>query len=92
VIECPAPSTTIFQARKLDHLHLVFPLVVMMLAFCTSTEVLLHPTDGNNRRNETGQRDAPERSAKDSVNSISGGHWDFVIECRITDAINDARL
>ena len=74
VIECPAPSTTILLAMKNSIVFIsALSLVAMMLASCSS---ILAPdetaTTGVTRQtNET----RPERSAEDSVNSISGGHY-----------------
>jgi hypothetical protein len=73
VIECPAPSTTMFLAMKNSIIFIsTLSLVAMMLASCTSAfapdETV---TTGVTRQtNET----RPERSA-DSVNSISGGAY-----------------
>ena len=77
VIECPAPSTTIFLAMKNSIIFiLALSLVAMMLASCNSVPSAFAPdetaTTGVTRQtNET----RPERSAEDSVNSISGGHY-----------------
>jgi len=74
VIECPAPSTTILLSMKNSIIFIsALSLVAMMLASCSS---ILAPdetaTTGVTRQtNET----APQRSAEDSVNSISGGHY-----------------
>ena len=76
VIECPAPSTTIFLAMKNSIIFIsALSLVAMMLASC-STQSAFAPdetaTTGVTRQtNETPH----ERSAEDSVNSISGGHY-----------------
>jgi len=73
VIECPAPSTTIFLAMKNSIIFIsALSLVAMMLASCNS---IFAPdetatTHLTSQTNET----PPERSA-DSVNSISGGHY-----------------
>jgi hypothetical protein len=75
VIECPAPSTTIFLAMKNSIKFIsALSLVAMMLASCNSIPSAFAPdetaTTGVTRQtNET----RPERSAEDS-NSISGGH------------------
>jgi hypothetical protein len=77
VIECPAPSTTIFLAMKNSIIFIsALSLVAMMLASCNSIPSAFAPdetaTTGVTRQtNET----RPERSAEDSVNSISGGHY-----------------
>jgi hypothetical protein len=73
VIECPAPSTTIILAMKNSIIFIsALSLVAMMLASCSS---ILAPdetaTTGVSRTNEA----RPPRSAEDSVNSISGGHY-----------------
>ena len=77
VIECPAPSTTIFLAMKNSIIFIsALSLVAMMLVSCNSIPSAFSPdetaTTGVTRQtNET----RPERSAEDSVNSISGGHY-----------------
>jgi hypothetical protein len=74
VIECPAPSTTIFLAMKNSIIFIsALSLVAMMLASCTSAFAPDETTTTGVTRqtNET----PPERSAEDSVNSISGGHY-----------------
>jgi hypothetical protein len=74
VIECPAPSTIIFLAMKNSIIFIsALSLVAMMLASCSS---ILAP-DETARTGVTRQtNEAPrERSAEDSVNSISGGHY-----------------
>ena len=76
VIECPAPSTTIFLAMKNSIIFIsALSLVAMMLASC-STQSAFAPdetatTGVTSQTNETPH----ERSAEDSVNSISGGHY-----------------
>ena len=74
VLECPAPSTTIFLAMKNSIIFIsALSLVAMMLASCSS---ILAP-DETARTGVTRQTNEapPERSAGDSVNSISGGHY-----------------
>jgi hypothetical protein len=77
VIECPAPSTTIFLAMKNSIIFIsALSLVAMMLASCNSIPSAFAPdetaTTGVTRQtNETPR----ERSAEDSVNSISGGAY-----------------
>ena len=74
LIECPAPSTTIILAMKNSIIFIsALSLVAMMLASCSS---ILAP-DETARTGVTRQtNEAPsERSAGDSVNSISGGHY-----------------
>ena len=64
----------------------VLSLVAMILVSCSSTFAPDETaTTGVTRQADETQH---ERSAEDSVNSISGGHYsqNFVIECRITDA------
>jgi hypothetical protein len=74
VIECPAPSTTVSLAMKNSIIFIsALSLVAMMLASCSSA---FSPdetqTTGTGRYfNEP----PPERSAEDSANSISGGHY-----------------
>ena len=74
VIECPAPSTTIFLAMKNSIIFIsALSLVAMMLASCSS---VLAPdetaTTGVTRQTN---EPPPERSAEGSVNSMSGGHY-----------------
>src|SRR6476620_8047733 len=77
VIECPAPSTTIFLAMKNSIIFIsALSLVAMMLASCNSIPSAFAPdetakTGVTSQTNETPH----ERSAEDSVNSISGGHY-----------------
>src|SRR2546421_10747287 len=74
VIECPAPSTTIVLAMKNSIIFIsALSLVAMMLASCNSVFAPDETaTTGVTRQtNETPR----ERSAEDSVNSISGGHY-----------------
>jgi hypothetical protein len=74
VIECPAPSTTIVLAMKNSIIFIsALSLVAMMLASCNSVFAPDETaTTGVTRQtNET----RPQRSAEDSVNSISGGHY-----------------
>ena len=74
VIECPAPSTTIVLAMKNSIIFIsALSLVAVMLASCNSVFAPDETaTTGVTRQtNET----PPERSAEDSVNSISGGHY-----------------
>src|SRR5882724_3181654 len=74
VIECPAPSTTIVLAMKNSIIFIsALSLVAMMLASCNSVFAPDETaTTGVTRQtNETHH----ERSAEDSVNSISGGHY-----------------
>ena len=77
VIECPAPSTTIFLAMKNSIIFIsALSLVAMMLASCNSIPSAFAPdetatTGAARQTNET----PPERSAEDSVNSISDGHY-----------------
>jgi len=74
VIECPAPSTTIVLAMKNSIIFMsALSLVAMMLASCNSVFAPDETaTTGVTRQtNETPR----ERSAEDSVNSISGGHY-----------------
>jgi nicotinate-nucleotide pyrophosphorylase len=73
VIECPAPSTTIFLAMKNSIIFIsTLSLVAMMLASCTNAFAPDETATGVTRQtNETPR----ERSAEDSVNSISGGHY-----------------
>jgi len=76
VIECPAPSTTIFLAMKNSIIFIsALSLVAMMLASCNSIPSAFAPdetatTGATRQTNET----RPERSAENSVNSMSGGH------------------
>jgi hypothetical protein len=77
VIECPAPSTTIFLAMKNSIIFIsALSLVAMMLASCNSIPSAFAPdetaTTGVTRQTNQTPR---ERSAEDSVNSISGGHY-----------------
>jgi hypothetical protein len=74
VLERPAPSTTIFLAMKNSIIFIsALSLVAMMLASCSSTFAPDETaTTGTGRYfNEP----PPERSAEDSVNSMSGGHY-----------------
>src|SRR5436309_15989936 len=74
VIECPAPSTTIVLAMKNSIIFIsALSLVAMMLASCTSVFAPDETaTTGVTRQtNET----HGERTAEDSVNSISGGQY-----------------
>jgi hypothetical protein len=77
VLECPAPSTTIFLAMKNSMIFIAaLSLTAMMLASCNSVPSAFAPdetarTGVTSQTNET----APRRSAEDSVNSISGGHY-----------------
>jgi hypothetical protein len=73
VIESPAPSTTIFLAMKNSIIFIsALSLVAMMLASCSAFAPDETATTGVTRQtNET----PPQRSAEDSVNSISGGHY-----------------
>ena len=74
VIECTAPSTTIVLAMKNSIIFIsALSLVAMMLASCNSVFVPDETTTTGVTRqtNET----PPQRSAEDSVNSISGGHY-----------------
>jgi hypothetical protein len=77
VIEYPVPSTTIFLAMKNSIIFISgLSLVAMMLASCNSLPSAFAPdetatTHVTSQTNET----LPERSAEDSVNSISGGHY-----------------
>jgi hypothetical protein len=74
VLECPAPSTTIFLAMKNSIIFIsALSLVAMMLASCSS---ILAP-DETARTGVMRQTNEapPARSAGDSVNSISGGHY-----------------
>jgi len=77
VIKCPAPSTTIFLAMKNSIIFIsALSLVAMMLASCNSIPSAFAPdetakTGVTSQTNET----PPRRSAEDSVNSISGGHY-----------------
>jgi hypothetical protein len=77
VIECSAPSTTILLAMRNSIIFIsVLSLVAMMLASCNSVPSVFAPdetaTTGVTRQtNETPR----ERSAEDSVNSISGGYY-----------------
>src|SRR6185436_6267392 len=77
LIECPAPSTTIFLAMKNSIIFIsTLSLAAMMLASCNSVPSAFAPdetaTTGVTRQTtETSH----ERSAEDSVNSISGGHY-----------------
>ena len=74
VIECPAPSTTIFLAMKNSIIFIsALSLVAMMLASCNSVFAPDETTTTGVTR-QTNQT-APQRSAEDSVNSISGGHY-----------------
>ena len=73
VIECPAPST-IFLAMKNSIIFIsALSLVAMMLASCTSA-FAPDETATTGVTSQTNQT-PPERSAEDSVNSISGGHY-----------------
>jgi hypothetical protein len=77
VIECPAPSTTIVLAMKNSIIFIsALSLVAMMLASCNSIPSAFAPdetaTTGVTRQTNEAPR---ERSAEDSVNSISGGHY-----------------
>ena len=77
VIECRAPSTTICLGMKNSIIFIsALSLVAMMLASCNSIPTAFAPdetatTGVTTQTNET----RPERSAEDSVNSISGGHY-----------------
>jgi hypothetical protein len=77
VIECPAPSTTIFLAMKNSIIFIsALSLAAMMLASCNSIPSAFAPdetatTGVTSQTNKT----PPERSAEGSVNSISGGHY-----------------
>jgi len=75
LIECLAPSTTIFLAMKNTIIFIsALSLVAMILASCES---IFAPDETATTHVTTSQtNDAPrERSAEDSVNSISGGHY-----------------
>jgi hypothetical protein len=77
VIECPAPSTTIFPAMKNSIILIsALYLVTMLLASCNSVPSAFAPdetaTTGVTRQTSEAP---PERSAEDSVNSVSGGHY-----------------
>jgi hypothetical protein len=77
VIECPAPSTTIFPAMKNSIIFIsAFSLLAMMLASCNSLPSAFAP-DETATTHVTSQTDetAHERSAEESVNSLSGGHY-----------------
>jgi hypothetical protein len=77
VIECPAPSTTVFLAMKNSIIFIsALSLVAMMLASCKSVPSAFAPdetatTSETWHTNET----PPEPSAEGSGNSISGGHY-----------------
>jgi hypothetical protein len=74
VIECSAPSTTIVLAMKNSIIFIsALSLVAMMLASCNSVFAPDETTTTGVTRqtNET----PPQRSAEDSVNSISGGAY-----------------
>ena len=76
MIECPAPSTTIFLAMKNSMIFIsALSLVAMTLASCNSIPGAFAPdetatTGVTDKTNET----PPERSAEER-NSISGGHY-----------------
>src|SRR6267142_6415737 len=71
VIESPAPSTTIFLAMKNSIIFIsVLSLVAIMLASCNSVYAPDETTTTGVTR-QTNQA-PPQRSAEDSVNSISG--------------------
>ena len=74
VIECPAPLTTMFLAVKNSIIFIsALSLVALMLASCNS---VFAPDETATTHVTTQTNDAPpERSAEDSVNSISGGHY-----------------
>src|SRR5262245_50798411 len=77
VVECPAPSTTIFLSMKNSIFFIsALSLVAMMLASCNSLPSAFAPDDtqttGVTRQTEETPR---EKSAEDSVSSISGGHY-----------------
>ena len=75
VIECPAPSTTIFLAMKNSIIFIsALSLVAMMLASCNSIHFAPDETATTGVTSQTNET-PPERSAEDSVNSISGGHY-----------------
>src|SRR5260370_3754887 len=77
VIECPAPSTTIFLAMKNSIIFIsALSLVAMMLASCNSIPSAF-ARDETATTGETWQTNEtpPERSAEDSGNSISAGHY-----------------
>src|SRR6266404_7907307 len=77
VIECPAPSTTIFLAMKNSIIFIsALSLVAMMLASCNSIPSAF-ASDETARTGVTRQTNEtpPRRSPEDSVNSISGGHY-----------------
>ena len=77
VIECPAPSTTIFLAMKNSIIFIsALSLVAMMLASCNSVPSAFAP-DETARTHVTSQinETPPDRSAEGSVNSLSGGHY-----------------
>jgi hypothetical protein len=77
VIECPAPSTTIFLAMKNSMIFIsALSLVAMTLASCNSISGVFAPdetaaTGVTRQTNET----PPEQSAEGHGNSISGGHY-----------------
>src|SRR5215467_12469238 len=77
VIECPARSTTIFLAMKNSIIFIsALSLAAMMLASCKTVPSAFEPDETATTHvvpytNEP----PPERSAEDSVNSISGGHY-----------------
>src|SRR5262249_1470547 len=77
VIECPAPSTTIFLAMKNSIIFIsVLSLVGMMLASCNSIPSAFDPDETATTHVTSWRTEPPpERSAEDSVNSISGGHY-----------------
>src|SRR6266446_10744328 len=75
VIECPAPSTTIVLAMKNSIIFIsALSLVAMMLASCNSV-FAPDETATTGVTRQTNETPRPERSAEDSVNSISGGHY-----------------
>src|SRR5436305_15277157 len=75
VIECPAPSTTTVLAMKTSIICIsALSLVAMMLASCNSV-FAPDETATTGLTRQTNETPPPERTAEDSVYSISGGHY-----------------
>ena len=77
VIECPAPSTTIFLAMKNSIIFIsALSFVAMMLASCNTVPSAFAPDETATTGVMKQTNEAPrERSAEESVNSMSGGHY-----------------
>jgi len=74
VIECPAPSTTIFLSMKNSLIFIsALSLVAMMLASCNS--ILAPDETATTGEARYSNEPPPQKSAEGSANSISGGHY-----------------